>query len=130
MSTIHSRHDRPHPVAHAAPGAGIWRAACRVIAACGIALLLAVLVAWILLRFAGDARQATEALRSARPWMIVVQIATLGLLWHYWPDLVAWVGRRRGVALSLQSALVRGRAGIFMVLAACELLIVLRALLS
>lgn len=62
--------------------------------------------------------------------MIVVQVATLGLLWHYWPDLVAWVGRRRGVALSLQSALVRGRAGIFMVLAACELLIVLRALLS
>lgn len=110
------------------PKASVWRKATAVIVSCGIGLLLAVGIAVLVLRLTGDAQHATMALQRLRPWLISAQIATLGLLWHYWPNVVARLGRWRRLSPAVQRALVQGRTRIFLLLAACELLIVLRAL--
>jgi len=104
-----------------------WRKAGRVVLAIGLALLLAIALGFLMLRFAGNAYAAMLALRTLRPWLIGLQITALALLWHYWAAVVGWLGRRRQMSPVAQAALVHGRRRIFMLLGACELLIVLRA---
>ena len=106
----------------------IWRKAGMVLAGAGIALLLTTLIATLLLRLTGDARHALLALQAARPWLSAVQIGAIGLLWHCWPALVARSGRRLRLGPDAESALLRLRPRIVWILAAFELLIVLRAL--
>ncbi|MBW8833168.1 MAG: hypothetical protein JF606_28070 [Burkholderiales bacterium] len=129
-----NRATQAHPPEDRVPGQhprpGVWRKAATVIASCGIALLLALGTAVLVLRFAGDAQHAAMALHALRPWLISAQVTTLGLLWHHWPGVVVRLGRWRRLSPAVQRALLQGRTRIFLWLAACELLIVLRALSS
>lgn len=106
---------------------GLWRKVLALTVVGCIALMLAVGVALVLLQFTATAQHATQALRSARPWLISAHLILLGLAWHFWPGLVARLGRWRHLTPKVQAALVQGRTRIFILLAACELLIVLRA---
>ena len=108
----------------------VRRKAGAVLVACGIALLLAVLLTAVLLRVSGSVNHAFQMLHAARPWLIAAQSLALGLLWHFWPGLVARLARWRRLSPAAESALLRGRTRIFLLLGACELLVVLRALFS
>jgi succinate dehydrogenase hydrophobic anchor subunit len=108
----------------------VRRKATAVLIACAIALLLGVVLTAVLLRVSGSVNQALQALHAARPWLIAAQMCVLGLLWHFWPALVARLVRWRHLSPTAESALLRGRTRIFLLLGACELLVVLRALLA
>ena len=108
----------------------VRRKAAAVMIACAIALLLAVVLAAVLLRVSGSVNQALQPFHAARPWLIAAQMCVLGLLWQFWPGLVARLVRWRRLSPAAESALLRGRTRIFLLLGACELLVVLRALFS
>ena len=108
----------------------VRRKAMAVLIACAIALMLGVLLTAVLLRASGSVNQALQALHTARPWLIAAQMFGLGLLWHFWPGLVAMLVRWRRLSPAAERALLRGRTRMFLLLGACELLIVLRALSS
>ena len=106
----------------------VRRKATAVLIACAIALLLGVLLTAVLLRVSGSVNQALQALHTARPWLIAAQMCALGLLWHFWPNLVVMLVRWRHLSPAAERALLRGRTRMFLLLGACELLVVLRAL--
>lgn len=91
------------------------------------AIVLASALAMVLLRHSADASSAVSLVHAARPWLITAQIAILGLAWHHWPRIVAAFARWRSLSPAQHDALLRGRNRIFVLLAACELMIVLRA---
>ena len=92
------------------------------------AVVLATGLAMVLLQRSADgARGAISLLHTARPWFITAQIAILGLAWYHWPRIVAAFARWRSLSQAQHEALLRGRTRIFVLLSACELLIVLRA---
>lgn len=92
------------------------------------AVVLATAAAMVLLRFSDGTQHALLRVHTARPWFIAAQVATLGLAWHQWPRIVAAIARWRALAPARHEALLRARTRIFVLLAAFELLIVLRAL--
>ena len=106
---------------------GTLRRAMAVLLGAIAAVVLAAALAIVLLQHSTDARAAISLLHTARPWLITAQIAILGLAWHRWPRIVAAFARWRSLSPAQHDALLRGRNRIFVLLAACELLIVLRA---
>lgn len=106
---------------------GTLRRAMAVLLGSIAAIVLAAALAMVLLRHSADARGALSLVHAARPWFIAAQIAILGLAWHHWSRIVAAFARWRSLSPAQHDALLRGRNRIFVLLTACELLIVLRA---
>jgi hypothetical protein len=99
-----------------------------IILSAAVALLLSTILALALLRHGDGASRAMSLVDAARPWLIGAQMAILVLAWHCWPRIVAAIARHRSLSPAQHNALLRGRNRVFLLLAACELLIVLRAL--
>ena len=93
-----------------------------------VPLLLSAVLALAQLRNRDGTRRALSLVDAARPWLIGAQMAILVLAWHCWPRIVAAIARHRSLSPAQHDALLRGRNRVFLLLAACELLIVLRAL--
>jgi len=106
---------------------GTLRRALAVLFTAIAATALATAIALILVRHGAGAGRALSLLDAARPWLIAAQIAILVLAWHRWPRIVAAFARWRSLSPAQHDALLRGRHRIFVLLSACELLIVLRA---
>jgi len=96
----------------------------------GVTLVLGVLVAIPLLRANGSPQGAMHWLDHARPWLVGGQILLLGLAWHFWPAILRSMQRRGSTTPEAAQALLAGRNRIFGLLAACEAIVVLRALFS
>ena len=93
-----------------------------------VALLLSAALALALLRSGTSTARALSLVDAARPWLIGAQLTILVLAWHCWPRIVAAIARHRSLSPAQHDALLRGRNRVFLLLAAFELLIVLRAL--
>jgi hypothetical protein len=106
---------------------GTLRRALAVLFTAIVAAALATAIALILVRHGAGASRALSLLDAARPWLIAGQIAILVLAWHRWPRVVPAFARCRSLSPAQHDALLRGRHRIFVLLSACELLIVLRA---
>ena len=96
----------------------------------GAVLVLGLLLAISMLHIAGGALGAMQWINRARPWFVGAQILLLGLAWHFWPAIVRLIGRRGAASPEAMGALLAGRNRIFGLLAACEAIVVLRALFS
>ena len=107
---------------------GTWRRVVGIILSAVVALLLSSVLALALLRNGAGTSRALSLVDAARPWLIGAQMAILVLAWHCWPRIVAAIARHRSLSAAQHDALLRGRNRVFLLLAACELLIVLRAL--
>ena len=106
---------------------GTLRRALAVLLTATAAAALATAIALLLVQHGAGASHAQSLLDAARPWLIAGQIAILVWAWHRWPRVVAAFARWRSLSPAQHDALLRGRHRIFVLLSACELLIVLRA---
>jgi hypothetical protein len=106
---------------------GTPRRALAVLFTATVAAAVATVIALVLVRHGAGASHGLSLLDAARPWLIAGQIAILVLAWHHWPRIVAAFARWRSLSPAQHDALLRGRHRIFVLLSACELLIVLRA---
>jgi len=102
----------------------------RIVLWSGAVLVLGLLLAISMLQVTGGAQGAMQWITRARPWLVAVQILLLGLAWHFWPAIVRVIGRRSSASREAMAALLAGRNRIFGLLAACEAIVVLRALFS
>jgi hypothetical protein len=98
-----------------------------LLAGAGVAAI-AVVVALVLVRHGGDADAALLRVHAVRPWLIAAQVAILVFAWFRWPRIVAALARWRSLSPAQHDALLRGRTRIFLLMSACELVIVLRAI--
>jgi hypothetical protein len=101
-----------------------------LLVACVASVALTLVVATVLIIVNGNPDGALHALRKVQPWLICAQVAALCLAWHRWPALIARLARARQMSPAAQDAVVRARSRIFVLLGACELLIVMRAVMS
>jgi hypothetical protein len=106
----------------------MWRRVVGIILSAVVALLLSTVLALALIRNGAGTSRALSLVDAARPWLIGAQMAILVLAWHCWPRIVAAIARHRSLSPAQHDALLRGRNRVFLLLGACELLIVLRAL--
>jgi len=97
-------------------------------------LALAAIGAVLLLHFHESARAAADRLASMRLGFIAAQLSVLATLWWQWPNAAQWIAGRNSsteeAAHRATQALVQARPRIFLLLGACELVLVLRALLA
>lgn len=109
---------------------GALRTVGAIAAGAGVAVIIAALLAFLVLRYSAGAPQALQTLRDLRVWMIPAQIVILGLLWVHWLRVVDFIGWWHPMSPAAREAFIRDRKRIFLVLVAFEALIVLRALSS
>lgn len=106
---------------------GKWRAALVVgLSAVLCTALCTVIAMWMVSHFDGATR-ALDWLSSARPAFAALQVAAMGMLWVYWSDAVAAVGRRSGLAAASVAQLRASRLRLWAPLALCVGLNVSRA---
>lgn len=103
--------------------------------ALGVGLALAVVVfavalaaAVAMVRASGSVAAAHAWVLSARPYFLTAQLMWLAALWIYWAQLVAWLAKRRGLGPAHAAVLESLRGRVFLMLGACEAVIVARAI--